>query len=93
MIPAGGRLFDGCLPLGEKTGQKNRTLHLGTGDGGTVINATQGAAMNSKRRRLFGTLGYNVGAHLPERRNNAVHGPAGERGISHQAALEGLTGE
>src|SRR2546426_12799965 len=78
VISAWRRLIDRRFSFREKAGEKHGTFHLRTSDWRSVINAAQRASVDAKRRRLFGPFGYNVGAHLSKRRNDAIHGAPSE---------------
>jgi hypothetical protein len=57
------------------------------------MNTAQGTSMNTDGGRLFGSLSYDVGAHLPEGGNYTIHRTPIEGGITDEATFKRLPGE
>jgi len=57
------------------------------------MDTAQRTSMNTDRGRLFGSLCYDVGAHLSEWRNYTIHRAPRERGIADEATFKRLPGE
>src|SRR5437764_6941539 len=79
--------------LGEQTRQEQRAFDLRARNRHPIVNSPQGPATDAERWRLFRTFSENVCAHLPKRRDHAVHGTSREPGVPHEAALKRLTCE
>ena len=78
--------------FGEQTGQQHARLDLGRQHGQPIGDASQRAAAPDVDRRM--AVGKRqVGAHLAQRRGDAFHGAAAERGVAHQRTVEGLSGQ
>src|SRR5260370_20581773 len=93
MISCDWGLPDSGFALGKQTRQEQRAFDLRAGNRQPIVNSPQGAATDAERWRLFRTFSENVCAHLPERRDHAVHGTSREPSVPHEAALKCLTGE
>src|SRR5260370_14605212 len=93
MFRGDGGLLDGGFALAKRPRQEQRAFDLRARNRQPIVNSPQGAATDAERWRLFRTFSENVCAHLPERRDHAVHGTSREPSVPHEAALKCLTGE
>src|SRR5260370_3262551 len=93
MFRGDGGLLDSGFALGKQTRQEQRAFDLRARNRQPIVNSPQGAATDAERWRLFRTFSENVCAHLPERRDHAVHWTSREPSVPHDAALKCLTGE
>ena len=88
--------FGGLGDLGDavciETGEQDGGLYLGAGHRHFVVNGSEFAAVDFKRGEII-VLGADIGAHLAERGNDALHGALLQRSIAGNFGGELLSAE
>src|SRR5260370_37491913 len=93
MIARDGGRRDVRFARDKQPRQEERAFDLRASNRQPIVNSPQGGATDAERWRLFRTFSENVCAHLPKRRDHAVHGTSREPSVPHEAALKSLTCE